>query len=306
MIIDECTTSSSLTKKIKTMKDNIEILESKIIGLNKSVSFLENKANHHQQAMNIYYELNGMGLGLHQLKQLHGTILEISDANNTPAEEAVSKFLKDVEDQYDNKLGFENEVNEKKAELVLATKELNKSRQSLWFTPLIGPSLSYLFQRGISEQDIIGISQLVEICIINTDFRDSENGLTNKNSPKDTRNGSIITSRSEYWKQLIDDLKKFGNIKFAIKDLLEKREMVMKEIIDMQKQKQEISVQCQNGIYFINELYYKMAYFKEFMNRINKDLDNKIKASSKISGPLPIFILCNNSEKEKEKKDKSK
>jgi len=46
-----------------------------------------------------------------------------------------------------------------------------------------------------------------------------------------------------------------------------------------------------------------MAYFKEFMNRINKDLDNKIKASSKISDFLPIFIICNNSENDKEKED---
>jgi hypothetical protein len=47
-----------------------------------------------------------------------------------------------------------------------------------------------------------------------------------------------------------------------------------------------------------------MTYFKEFMNRFNKDLDNKIKASCKISSPSPIFIICN-SEKEKEGKVKN-
>jgi|tagenome__1003787_1003787.scaffolds.fasta_scaffold19258457_1 hypothetical protein len=51
----------------------------------------------------------------------------------------------------------------------------------------------------------------------------------------------------------------------------------MKEIDEIQKQKQEISVQCQNGIYFIKELYYKMACFKEFMNRFNKILIIKLK-----------------------------
>jgi hypothetical protein len=225
MIIDECTTSSSLTTKIKIMKDDIEILESKIIGLKKSISFLENQAFYHQQTMDIYYQLEGMGLGLHQLKQLCGTILEIVDANNIPAEQAVSKFLKDVEDQYDEKLGFENEVNERKAELALANKALNNSRQSLWFNPWIGPALSYLFQKGLSEQDIISISQLVEICTINTDFSNSGKSLHSKYSAQGTNNnnGNMITSRSEYWKQLIDDLKKYGNIKLAIKELLEKR-----------------------------------------------------------------------------------
>jgi hypothetical protein len=121
MIINECTTSSSLTEKIKTIKGNIEILGSQIVELNKSVSSLENKANHYQQTMNKYYELKGMGLGLHQLKQLHGTIQEIADANNIPADEAVLKFLKDVKDQYDNKLGFEKIVNEKKDEIGLVS-----------------------------------------------------------------------------------------------------------------------------------------------------------------------------------------
>jgi hypothetical protein len=306
MIIAECTSSSSLTKKIKTMKDNVKILQSKIISLNKSVSFLENKVFYHKQIMDIYYQLEGMGLGLHQLKQLLGTILEIAAANNIPAEEAVSKFLKDVKNQYDNKLGFENIVNEKKDELVQVSRELNNSRQILWCTPLIGPSLSYLFQKGISEQDIIGISQLVEICTINTDLGNSGRDLQSKHSPQGTNNnnGNIIISRSEYWKQLIDDLKKYDGIKLAIKDLQEKRDTVAKEIEDMQKQKQEVTVQCQNGLYFIKELYYKIINFKEFMDRFSKDLDNKIRASSKISSPLPIFIICNNSEKNKEKEDK--
>jgi hypothetical protein len=46
-----------------------------------------------------------------------------------------------------------------------------------------------------------------------------------------------------------------------------------------------------------------MACFKEFMNHFNKDLDDKIKASSKFSRALPIFIICNNLEKNKEEKE---
>jgi hypothetical protein len=44
-----------------------------------------------------------------------------------------------------------------------------------------------------------------------------------------------------------------------------------------------------------------MTNFKEFMNRFNKDHDNKIKAYSKISNPLPIFIIFNIQKKKKEK-----
>lgn len=48
-----------------------------------------------------------MGFGLKELKLLWRNIYEIADANNIPREEAIKKFFKDVEDHYDDKLGFE-------------------------------------------------------------------------------------------------------------------------------------------------------------------------------------------------------
>ena len=110
--------------------------------------------------MDIYRELEGMKFGLKEIKQLWNNILEIAEANGISHKEAVSKFLKDIEGQYDDKLGFEAKVNEKKDELALVNRELSNSRQILWFTPLVGPSLSNLFQKGIGEQDIIGINQI--------------------------------------------------------------------------------------------------------------------------------------------------
>ena len=41
------------------------------------------------------------------------TITEIAQANNVPHDKAVSKFFKDIENQYDKKLGFENKISEK-------------------------------------------------------------------------------------------------------------------------------------------------------------------------------------------------
>jgi hypothetical protein len=69
-----------------------------------------------------------MEFGFKQIKQLWNTILEITEANKIPYKEAVSKFLRDVDEQYDNKLGFESKVNEKRNELVLMNKELNNTR----------------------------------------------------------------------------------------------------------------------------------------------------------------------------------
>ena len=51
-----------------------------------------------------------MEFGLEELKLLQNTINEIAVANNIPLNEAQRKFFKDIEEQYDKKLGFESKV----------------------------------------------------------------------------------------------------------------------------------------------------------------------------------------------------
>jgi hypothetical protein len=98
-----------------------------------------------------YSHLEGMGFGLNELRQLWDMIGEIAEANKISHREAVSKFLQDVQEQYDKKLGFESKVNEKRNHLILINIALNNSRQNLLLNPLIGLSLSNLLQRGIGE-----------------------------------------------------------------------------------------------------------------------------------------------------------
>jgi len=59
-----------------------------------------------RQTMNTYEELQHMGLGLKELKLLWLTILEIGEANKIPNDLAILRFLKDIEDNYDNKFSF--------------------------------------------------------------------------------------------------------------------------------------------------------------------------------------------------------
>ena len=71
---------------------------------------LENTVNSHKQIISIFKELETMGFGLEELKLLSNTINEIAVANNIPLNEAQRKFFKDIEEQYDKKLGFESKV----------------------------------------------------------------------------------------------------------------------------------------------------------------------------------------------------
>ncbi len=153
-IIDEYLKSLFLKLMINTNEANIRTLSEQITSLNNSLLSLESQVSTHKQTMDIYYELEGMRFGFKELKQLWHAIYEIAEANKISSKEAISKFLKDIENQYDYKLGFKTKVKNNKV-----------TRDSILFRlqPSIGPTLSNLIQKGITEYDIIDINRLVEL-----------------------------------------------------------------------------------------------------------------------------------------------
>ena len=72
------------------------------------------------------------------------------------------KFYKDIEEHYDDKLGFELQLNKLRSEISTVNMYLNISRTALLAQPLVGPSLQRLFSKGIVEQDIIELANLFE------------------------------------------------------------------------------------------------------------------------------------------------
>ena len=69
---------------------------------------LEQSVNSCNQTLSLYNELQDMGLGLKELKLLRNTFNEIAYANNILKDQACQKFYRDIEEEYDNKLGFES------------------------------------------------------------------------------------------------------------------------------------------------------------------------------------------------------
>jgi len=259
--------------------------------------------------LDLYSHLQAMGFGLKELRLLWNMIGEISEANKINHQEAVSKFLKDIEEQYDDKLGFEKKINEKKGDIALINRELDNNRQNLFLNALIGPSLSNLLQKGIGEQDIININQLVEICTGNTGFSNPINGpllSSNQNIKYNDTHNINIKSRSEYWKGLIEELKKYENIKVALKKQQEKHDELQKQVNHLEQQRQEISSYLQIAISFINAINNKIYYFKGFLDQFNKDLNYRnILLSSKLSNPF-IFIINNNNDSKRDKENQDK
>ncbi|HYA83983.1 MAG TPA: hypothetical protein VEH06_11120, partial [Candidatus Bathyarchaeia archaeon] len=154
-VIKEFSDLENLTLRYHNLQDIIPSLENRKEELKRECSELQTWIAVHNQLLSKYRDLETMGFGLNKLMFLWTTVREIARENNLPLEEAVTKFLSDVERQYNNKLAFESKVESLRNEVNKLNQEQARFRSGLLLSPLVGPKLVKLTQNGISEQDII-------------------------------------------------------------------------------------------------------------------------------------------------------
>jgi hypothetical protein len=104
-------------------------------------------------AISKYEELESMGFGLKELKKLCHTVREIAEANKRSPHDAIQKFFADVENQYDEKLGFESRLENLRSEIQQS--ELTKARTSV----ANSQSLSFYEMMGLMATKIIEAQQ---------------------------------------------------------------------------------------------------------------------------------------------------
>ncbi len=236
-VIMEFSDFDSRVTRHKMLLDSMQMLESKNNNLKQESSIRENAVNFHKQTMTKYNELEAIGFGLKELKALWYTINEIAIANNISMKEAPRKFFKDIEEQYDNKLGFESKVESLRLEVNRLSHELSGIRAGLLAQPFIGSALIRLIQSGVKEQDIINITSIFE-------------------SHSETINPQL----------LIAELKEYGNIKSNIQKL-------RNQVDSLQTQKQDLDVYNNQSI-VSTYMYSKQSIY--FYSRVIDLLKNEI------------------------------
>jgi hypothetical protein len=60
--------------------------------LQAQIDELQHQLNYSRMTLDTYYQLHNIGFGLKELKQLYGTLVEISTANKIKIKELMSKF----------------------------------------------------------------------------------------------------------------------------------------------------------------------------------------------------------------------
>lgn len=101
----------------KELKDSVDFLTRKKDKLESDCQFFGSQIDVHSQTLAKYKELEDMGFGLKEQKLLWHKVREIGAAYQMNPKEAVQKFLKDLEEEYYTKLGFEAKIQKSKSEL---------------------------------------------------------------------------------------------------------------------------------------------------------------------------------------------
>jgi chromosome segregation ATPase len=147
-----------LDKNIKAQTDKARNLQGECERLEE---LLEELASAHRLKESLFKELEAMGFGLKELKILFYTIKEATAENKMPENQAVQKFLEDIQKNYDDKLGYESTLERLKSEIEKVNSELNKQRSELRFNQETAQVIRGLLATGVSVQQILDFALFV-------------------------------------------------------------------------------------------------------------------------------------------------
>jgi hypothetical protein len=212
ILIKEYKEFGILRHHVTQMRDEIKLKQKVIQDLLKEISNLEIKSYIYKQTMSTFEELKNTGLGLKELKQLKGLITEVSAANNIHPTEALQRFLIDLEKNYDNRLGLESKIKLLQIEIEHLNNKVQENQYHLLLQNAAAPNLVTLYSKGLTNNDIIDITNLVLAL-------ENSYSLDYKAIRKDNEYYSDkidIISRNEFWKLVIKKFKDLGSINSEI------------------------------------------------------------------------------------------
>lgn len=174
-----------------------------------------------------------------------------------------------MEDQYDDKLGFEAKMIEIKTQMKNLRNEIPEYKYRAWVDSAASPSLTYLNSNGVTNEDIIGINRLVTV------FKNSEflNNLpvqndTNKKSNGSTNNNTLVNKKI-CWKLFIEKLASFRNINLEINKQLSYLKNLKIQLEKLTNKKKEMDKIHLEAVSNFNRILSQTYYSINLANQIN-------------------------------------
>jgi len=296
-ILSEYRIIDSLRNETKQIKDELHLYTLKRDKLREEINSLEDRSNYFQQTLKIYEELDKEGLGLKELKRLNYFVMESAFANGLEVRGAIKNFLKDLEDNYDNKLGFEKKIIELKAEMKKLEQEVPEYQYYLKLQGIVSPTLIHLQSSGVTNEDIIGMNHLV-LEFKNGNFLSDpiNKNYVNPISNTDNNNNNVV--RTHTWILFVEKLKELKNINMQIQKQSEHLNSLKGQVCDLEENRQKIDKAYVESVTILNHVLTKLDQYIGLNKRINEKTNNKTIVPIPVI--FPVFIKYHSVEKKKD------
>jgi hypothetical protein len=171
-VLEEFNNVQHLDGKKRALEITTNELELSIAELSQRESVLQDKIYLHSESLPMYDELANLGFGSSELRMLRNLLVNIANSLDVYPPLAVKKFFKDIETQYNTKLGFESQIENLKSELQTLNDKLEKGLQRLKVQPLIEPVITTLLHLGLNEHDILKVAERCHSNLSNKTFHE--------------------------------------------------------------------------------------------------------------------------------------
>lgn len=213
LLIKDLKEFESLKKQLSLTRQEIQSNQKTLHNLQNEISQLEVQYYNYTLTMNNYHELEQIGFGLKELKQLKGLYTEISVANKIDPSEAGTRFFKEIEKNYDSRLGLELKIKENQVQFEQLQNKVAEYQRYLALQSPVAPNLAFLHAQGLTNDDINGITNLV-LSLNNSYLLDLKPIKKDNTIYAYTTND--IKDKKEFWKLIVEKLKDINSINSEI------------------------------------------------------------------------------------------
>jgi chromosome segregation ATPase len=169
---EDITIFYSETRDLEEKKSSLEVtvssLEAEATALEKENRALQETISDNQGLVEKISEIDSMGLKVENVTSIVQKVMEISSRHELTREKALEKFFSDIDEQYEAKLGYENEANRLKARRSRINDEIedmetkHKRLEKIFAEKKsVYDRLIDLNEKGVSNEDLVHWDEII-------------------------------------------------------------------------------------------------------------------------------------------------
>ena len=162
-VIEKISNYYTLEKDVESKQENKSDLEGNIEKLKERESEYEERLNLKSIKLKNLEELEKTGLTIQELKKLNSMLIEIAAVNQITNKEQIKAKFFELFEKLEDRMALESKNNTTMQLNLALENQIRMNRQTLHCQGVVGDTLKNLFEKGITENQIVAVKALIDI-----------------------------------------------------------------------------------------------------------------------------------------------